>query len=141
MVNKHNVMFEYMQQCPQVKDLFFNFSENKNGGTVLSPISSEYVVETYIDGTTLRWYDFTVMQYLNVSVEPNSVENINTVFEAEKVMEWINAQDAAKNYPDFGDHCSIIGLSVLQNTPTITGQNLRAAKFMFSCRVEYHERK
>lgn len=141
MVNKHNVMFEYIQQCPQVKDLFFNFSDNEKGGTVFSPISSDYVVETYIDGTTKRWYDFSIVQYLTISTEPNSTENIDTVFEAEKVMEWISEQEAAKNYPDFGDDCSIIELFVLQNTPAVAGQNLRAAKYMFSCRVEYFERK
>ena len=57
-------------------------------------------------------------------------------------MEWIDAQDAAKNYPDFGDHCSIIGLSVLPKHPYDNGTKLKEQQNLcLAATLKYYERE
>lgn len=141
MTNKHEAMIDYIQQCPQVKDLFFNFSTSENGDTVIAPIASDYIVQEFIDKSAIKWYDFSIIQYLPLSTDPNDATNVAIMFDVEEVMAWIDAQEDAENYPDFGDKCSVQEISVLQDIPTVAGRDQRGAKYMFSCRVEYLERK
>ena len=141
MTNKHEAMVDYMTQCAEVKDLFFNFSTSENGDTVIAPIASDYVVQEYIDKSALKWYDFSIIQFQPLSTEPNDDTNTTVIFDVEAVMQWIIDQEDAENYPDFGDKCEIQEISVLQDIPTVAGQDQSGAKYMFSCRVEYIERK
>lgn len=141
MINKHEVMFNYIQQCEQVKDLFFNFSTSENGDTVIATSSNEFVVQEYIDKSKLRWYDFSIIQFKPLSTDPNDDTNTDIMFDVEQVMAWIETQEDAGNYPDFGDKCEIQEISVLQDIPTVAGQDQSGAKYMFSCRIEYLERK
>lgn len=141
MINKHAVMFEYMQQCPQINDLFYNFSTSENGDTVIAPATNEFVVQEYIDKSRLKWYDFSIIRFLPLTTNPNDPLNAVIIFDVEEVMQWIEAQEDAKNYPDFGDRCEVQEISVLQSVPTVAGRDQQGAKYMFSCRVEYLERK
>jgi len=141
LANKHDAMFTYMQGCPQISDLFFNFSTSENGNTVIATTSNEFEVESYIDKSALKWYDFAVIQFRPLSIDPNDDTNADILFDVEQVMEWVEAQEDAENYPDFGDKCDVQEISVLQDVPTVAGQDQTGAKYMFSCRVEYLERK
>ena len=134
-------MVDYITQCAEVKDLFFNFSTSKNGDTVIAPIASDYTVQEYIDKSALKWYDFSIIQFWPLSTEPNDSTNADIMFDVEEVMQWISDQEDAENYPNFGDKCEVQEISVLQDIPTVAGQDQSGAKYMFSCRVEYLERK
>lgn len=141
MTNKHQAMIDYMEQCAEVADLFFNFSTSENGDTVIAPTASDYVVQEYIDKSALKWYDFSIIQFQPLSTEPNDDTNTAVIFDVETVMQWIIDQEDAENYPDFGDKCEVQEISVLQDMPTTAGIDQQGAKYMFSCRVEYLERK
>ena len=140
-MNKHDAVFAYMQLCPQVNDLFFNFSTSENGDTVIATTSNEFEVQSFIDGSSLKWYDFSIIQYRELTTEPNDEENVSIMLDVESVMAWLLQQDANENYPDFGEKCEVQNISVLQDTPTVAGQDQRGAKYMFSVRIEFFERK
>lgn len=141
MTNKHEAMIAYIQQCPQVKDLFFNFSTSENGDTVVSPVASDYVVQEFTDKSAIKWYDFSIIRFLPLTTDPNDPLNTTIIFDVEQVMAWIEDQEDAENYPDFGDKCEVQEISVLQDIPTVAGRDQKGAKYMFSCRIEYLERK
>lgn len=141
MVNKHEIMFNYMAQCPEIRDLFLNFSTSEKGDTVIATSANEFEVASFVDGSALKWYDFAIIQYKPLTTEPNDLENAAVIFDVEKVMAWLADQEEAGNYPDFGAKCEVQEIAVLQNAPTVAGQDQNGAKYMFSCRVEYLERK
>lgn len=141
MVNKHTAMLTYMQQCTEIYDLFLNFSTSENGDTVIATSTNEFEVSGFVDGSALKWYDFAIVQYKPLTTEPNDTENAAIMLDVEKVMAWIIEQEEAENYPDFGTDCEVQEISVLQDVPTVAGQDQNGAKYMFNCRVEYLERK
>lgn len=132
-------MCEFMETCPEIKDLFFNFSESKNSDISIVTIPSEGAIEEFIDGSSIRYYEFAINCYKTVSTLPNSQENAIIMFDVDKVASWIRAQNKANNYPNFGILCQIQELKVLQDIPTVAGQNQNEAKYMFACRVEYYQ--
>lgn len=141
MTNKHEAMLQFIAQCPEVADLFLNFSTSENGDTVIDTIETESEVASFIDGSRVRWYDFALVQYQPISTDPNTDDNAEAMFEIEKVAAWLEEQERKRNYPDFGTECQISELSVLQSTPTVAGKDQRGAKYMMACRIEYFEKK
>ena len=93
MIDKNEIMFDYLRQCPELKNLFFNFGESKNGDTVFSTSGNDYVATDYIDGTALKWYDFTIIQFLRADTFPNSKVNADSLFDFQKIREWVETQE------------------------------------------------
>ena len=63
--SKHNAVWEWLMDCPMIRNMFFNFSQSDLEDTVLIP--SDSIVERYIDGSTLRHYDVELVRYMPVS--------------------------------------------------------------------------
>ena len=89
----------------------------------------------------LRAYDFSLIQYKPLNtVDVNSDENTDIMFDAEKLMEWIDEQEAKKNYPVFPG-CFVTKVENLQNMPSVAGMDDNHTKYLFSCRITYLQRK
>lgn len=141
MINKNDIVIEYLRQCPALADLFFNFGEGKNGDTIFSTNGNDYVYGEYIDGTKLKWYDFTIIQFKPANTHPNDPVNANALFDFEQIAEWVEQQNDSENYPDFGEKCEIHDFYVVPNSTTVAGRDYLGAKYMMTCRIEYTERK
>ena len=76
MDNKHLAMWNWLYQNENISDLFFNFSTDKNGATVIATGSGDTVVKQYMGNSSLRNYDFSIIQFKPVNAEiPNNSEN------------------------------------------------------------------
>lgn len=140
MIDKNQIVLDYLRQCEQLQDLFFNFGENRNGDTLIQTAGNDFVAEEYIDGTKLKWYDFAIIQILPASMLPNDDRNVEALFVFNKIAEWIEKQEAARNYPDFGENCAVSEIYVVPNSATVAGRDYLGAKYMMTCRIEYIER-
>ena len=138
--NKHEAVWDWMMQCPKVKDLFFNFSDSKNGDIVIVPITSinDMVVIELIDGSTYRQYDYSIIQFREYTSEPNDKGNIEVLIDVEGISKWIENQNEIKNYPDFPPNCSIQKISVLpDNSGSVAAFDEYGAKYILQFRIEY----
>lgn len=140
MANKHQVMYDYILQNETIQKFFFLTSEVQNNSITMTPVYSDEVVKRYIDGTAERQYDFAVALYKSLSDVPYDTENLLSMTEAQSFMDWIDAQDAAKNYPDFGENCTVTKIRNLQDMPGVAGEDGKLIKYLFQCRVEYIEK-
>ena len=138
---KNNAIWEWLKTCEYLKDMFFNFGEDKNNNTIIASNVSEANIKEFVDGSKKKVYQFTVIQFKKTSIIPNSKQNINTLVDVTSVMEWIEAQDKIRNYPNFGSLCLIESVKNLQNIPNVAGQDKQGAKYMFAVEVTYLERK
>jgi len=87
-------MWNWLYQNQNISDLFFNFSTDKNGATVLATGSGDSVVKQYIGNSSLRNYDFSIIQFKPVNSEvPNNSENATIIFDVESVMSWVKKQN------------------------------------------------
>lgn len=130
-MDKNVAMVQFLMQCPTIQSnpLFFNFAEEEAG-------NNHFITEkdirkrTYIDGSVLKQYTFTIACYCAVS--HNAVlsdgdtgtvldENIDNMAKVQAVLDWLDEQSDYRNYPDFGEKCEIEEMSTLTTDPDIDG--------------------
>ena len=139
--NKHDAVMQWLLQNEDIKRLYFNFSDVQDGNVVIATANGNRFLRSYVDGSELRAYDFALIQYKPLNtVDVNSNENTEIMFDAEKLMEWIDEQDWKKNYPVFPG-CFVTKVESLQNMPSVAGMNDAEAKYLFSCRITYLQPK
>ena len=142
MDNKHQAVWDWLYQNEDISALFFNFSTTEDGDTTIAPIVSDNAIKTFIDGTEIKQYDFSIIQYRQFNAQvPNSNENVSVIFDTENLMAWVKEQNKLRNFPVFPENCTITRIIVLQDMPQATGINETDAQYMFSVRIEYIERR
>ena len=134
--NKHEAVWDWIQTCPHIKDLFFNFSQSDPEDTALIP--SETVLAKYIDGSSLRRYDCALTRILRCSFEPNDTANIDSVVDFEQIVAWLEEQNENGNFPEFPDGETPHEIFVSPNESGFAvAQDLSAAKYMLQFQIEY----
>lgn len=133
---KHSAVWEWLQSCPHITDLFFNYAQVESNSTELIP--SEQIAQENIDGSKLMYYDVSLIRYLLLSDVPNDRSNIEDLVDFEKVAEWIDAQMAAGNLPEFPANCLVTEITVLPNNAGfMVAKDMMHAKYMIQFRIEY----
>lgn len=136
--SRHEAMWNWLYACPDLSALFFAFSNNETGNTVLVPMAKEKIAKSYLNGDSIRHYDFTLVQYTKANQDtPNNTENVHIMVDVESIMDWVETQNKERNFPDFPAGCTVQKVETLQSMPTIAGQDEIGAKYMFACRVIY----
>lgn len=141
-IQKDSIVQEFLQQCPFITEyLYFDFLREHDGSTSLSPVSNDRAVKYYVNGTAIRQYDFALQILLQLSDTTDAV-NTENIFKLRVWQDWIEEQEANKNYPDFGDRCSDY------RWLNLSGEPVRAmvfdnglAKYQFFARLQYREVK
>ena len=127
-MDKHQAMINYLCTCPFVKSnpLFFNFGEAKENNTqFITTANSETYGKTYIDGSTFKYYTFTLLTFKTISYNAivktgsRDDENLTEMSEFQEVINWINDQEDLRNYPDFGEDCEVDAIRCLTANPVI----------------------
>ena len=74
--NKHDAVMQWLYRNEDIKRLFFNFADTQNGNVVIGTGTGNYKLKEYADGSMLRAYDFSMIQYLPLNTfDVNSSEN------------------------------------------------------------------
>ena len=135
-VDKNQAVIEFLALYPNIQDipLFFNFINAKdNNIQFLTEATDVSLNKTYIDGSVLRRYEFTLLITKSITdlamVKPDltnedawlSNENIEDIADIQALMDWVNEQDDVRNYPNFGQDCVVEKIHTLTNTPTLEG--------------------
>ena len=69
MVDKNQAIIDFLLQCPQLRSnpLFFNFTEAKDNNKQLLPLANDKLMNrTFIDGSVMKRYTFTLKQIYNL---------------------------------------------------------------------------
>lgn len=128
MSDKNEAMIEFLMQCPTIQNnpLFFNFAEEEDGNNhfITEQVSTK---RTYIDGSMLKQYTFTIASYSYVShvaiddMPIGQNENIENMRKVQEILDWINTQSDNRNFPNFGADCEVDEISTLTTDPDIDG--------------------
>ena len=149
-MDKNKAIIDFIMTCPYMQNnpLFYNFgkveADNKQIVTIANDIS---VNVPFIDGSVKKRYTFTIIDYKSVSNHAlvNRVgavdENIEGAFEAQMLINWIETQANARNYPNFGAECTIDDMKVITDQPNMNGIDRAVtpalAKYSISIRIDY----
>jgi len=137
---RNNAIWEWLQTCTTIGNMFFNFGDAKNDNTGIVTNVSESYIKKFINGDARKKCNFTVLQFKEISTLPNTKDNLDSLNDINEIMEWITTQNTIRNYPNFGDKCTIEKVENLQDAPNIAGQDLQGAKYMFAVSITYLER-
>jgi hypothetical protein len=139
-INKEERLIEWAGQNPYLKDaLKLSLLAEHNGSCSVSPVSGEISVEKYMDGSSLKYYDFIFSVMFAISDTADGV-NINNMFELRQWQNWIDAMQREGNYPDFGGCCYNYELQNLTNSPQLAQiYENGMAKYQFPARLIYCE--
>lgn len=150
MVNKNQAIIDFLIQCDEIKgsSLYFNFINAKDTNKqIITQSNNKSLNRTYIDGSVLKRYTFTVIAFM--SVAPNPIpkvegmmdENVRDLVDVQSVIDWVTQQNDERNFPDFGEECEIEEIQALSENPNLDGIDNNTspplAKYSLTIRVEY----
>ena len=130
-MDKNVAMIKFLMQCPIIQNnpLFFNFADEEDGNNHFIT-EKDSIKKTYIDGSALKQYTFTIASYSSVShnaivndenEDTIADENIENMAKVQQILDWIEEQSDNCNFPDFGDECVVEEMFPLSTDPDIDG--------------------
>lgn len=149
-VNKEEVVIEFLRSCPAIAEnpLFFNFINAKSDNRQLITTGNEISTnKQYIDGSVLKKYTFTVIDFKSVTYQAvvhnpgYTNENVEEFIDVQALIDWVNEKADALEFPYFGSNCEIESMKVLTDSPVLNGTDTQVkpalAKYSFSIQIEY----
>ena len=77
----HEAAWRWLLTCPYIEELFLGFATAREGGTVLVPLTAcmDSAEREFVDGSSIRNYDFTIIRFCLYSAAPNDGENLEAL--------------------------------------------------------------
>ena len=149
-MDKNKKVIEYLLTCPSIYNtpLYFNFINAKNDHTQFVTVSNDKAInQPFIDGSVSKRYDFTLIVFKSVSPNPivkdgqHSDENIVDISDVQGIIDWIDVQNKARQFPDFGNLCIIDSIGTTTTNPTLNSIDTTVtpalARYSITIRIEY----
>lgn len=144
-MTKHDVMKEYFE--PVVNELAgsvlnFNFSPDSADGIGFLTNYSEKVLKRYVRVGAEKAYGFSILVTKDYSTAQDDL-NLEAMNFVQGIMDWVDERNRKKEFPDFGQKCTVKRIENLQNMPNLAEVNPEEgyARYMFQCRVVYFEKE
>lgn len=143
-MTKHDAVKAYFE--PKILELVkenihFNFSPDSNDSVALITNYSDKVVKKFITRDVKKQYGFTILITKAYSSDDDDL-NLEAMNFAQAFMDWIDEQNEKKEFPDFGERCTVEKMENLQNMPNLSGISEEGtARYMMQARILYRERK
>lgn len=131
-MDKNKAVIEYLLNYPAVSgnSLFFNFAEESDNSTQIVTHGDDTILdESYIDGSVMKVFTFTMLIYKAVTYNPIvkvdnlADENVADVSDIQELIDWLVTQNKNKVFPNFGTSCIIDSVEPTTNRPTLRGVN------------------
>lgn len=130
MVDKNQAMIDYLSTCPAIQSnpLYFNFINAKNDNKQIITLTNEKAVaKRYVDGSQLKQYSLALIDFKSLAYRPvvktagYDDENVEDMLSVQQIIDWIDTQNEAHNYPNFGTDCVIEEISATTDNPMLDG--------------------
>ena len=142
-MSKHDAMIAYLE--PKVLEvagnvLSFNVSLGAPDTVGFITEYADRIIKKYLRQGAKKAYGFAIVITKSFSEGTDNL-NLLGMNMAEEFNDWIEEQDKAKAYPDFGVKCEVLKIESLQNMPNLADVNIEdgIAKYILQCKVTYYE--
>lgn len=148
-MSKNQIMLDYLSKCDGIQQMYFQYGHAEDGAMQLVTSSVEAATRAeYIDGSQPKRLDYSLIWFKALAFLPavaGTSETVNAnvaeLDDVQAIIDWINAQNDAHNYPDFGEECQVDAISCLHDVPQLIGVDTTysppLARYTFTIRVEY----
>ena len=141
-VELNKSILDYIYECPVVAEnpMYFTVAEEQDNHNqlVVSRETPQDAIE-FIDGSVERRYRADILMYKSVAYHPivteeNSTgdtvpsplypnENLVDLTDGQELIDWIEQQNDARHFPDFGIYCIIESVKTTTSRPVLNGIN------------------
>lgn len=149
-MDKTQAVIEYLLTCPKIEDspLYFNFINATNEDKQFLTVANDSTLDkAYIDGSVLKRFTFTIIDYRSVAYQEmaryniTANESVEEYLDVQALIDWINGQEDIHNYPDFGKDCIVERIGTASSNPNLNGVDTQAnpvlAKYSISIQIDY----
>lgn len=149
-MDKTEAIIQYLLTCPRIANssLYFNFINATDEDKQFLTVANDKALDkTYIDGSVLKRFTFTIIDYRSVAYQEmarydiTANESVEEYLDVQALIDWINDQEDIHNYPDFGEHCIIEHIGTASQNPNLNGVDTQAnpalAKYSISIQIDY----
>lgn len=144
-MTKHDAMKQYFEE--KVNELAgsilnFNFSPDSPEEIAFLTDYSDKVIKRYVRVGAEKAYGFTILITKTYSTNADDL-NLEAMNFAQGFMDWVDGQNRKKQFPDFGQRCTVKKIENLQNMPNLAEVDPEEgiARYMIQCRVIYFEKE
>lgn len=149
-MDKNKAVINFLITCPVIYNspLYFNFINAENDNKQFITVANDIAVhQPYIDGSVLKQYTFTLIDFKSVAYNPivkttgYDDENVADMLQVQEIIDWITAQNELRNYPNFGLDNYIDNMVVLTDNPNLnsidTTVSPALARYSITIRITY----
>ena len=149
-MDKTQAIIEYLLTCPKVEHspLYFNFINATNEDKQFLTVANDKTLDkSFIDGSVLKRFTFTIIDYRSVAYQEmaryniTANESVEEYLDVQALIDWIAEQENNHNYPDFGTDCIVEKIDTATSNPNLNGVDTQAnpalAKYSISIQVDY----
>ena len=149
-MDKTEAIIQYLLTCPRIANssLYFNFiNATDEDEQFLTVANHKSLDKTYIEGSVLKRFTFTIIDYRSVAYQEmarydiTANESVEEYLDVQALIDWINDQEDIHNYPDFGEYCIIEHIGTASQNPNLNGVDTQAnpalAKYSISIQIDY----
>jgi len=149
-MDKNQAIIDYLITCPKIQDnpLYFNFIHgNEDDKQIITTGNEKTIDRPYVDGSVLKRFTFTIIDFKSVAyraVVKDGIhvdENVEDILQVQDIIDWIDEQNEARNFPNFGEDCIVESISTTANNPNLNGVDSNVspalAKYSISIQVNY----
>ena len=149
-MDKNEAVINYLLQCPKILNspLYFNFiSAKDNHKQIITSANDKVMNKRFVDGSVLRKYSFTIIEFKSSAYNPivkelgYPDENIEDMYDAQGLVDWVEQQDELQNYPDFGEDCIVEKIRTTTDNPVLDGIDASAqpplAQYSLTIEIDY----
>ena len=150
MVDKNQAIIDFLLTCPQIvaNPLYFNFLKAKdNDKQIVTQSNEKSLNSSYVDGSVTKRYTFSIIDYRSVVYEPlpkmegYTSENVEELLDVQGILDWVDEQNEARNYPNFGTGCDIDSMRCTSENPNLNGVDTNItpalAKYSITIQIDY----
>lgn len=137
----HEAVWGWLLTCPHIHELFLGFATAQEGGTVLVPLTAcaDSAEREFVDGSSIRNYDLTIVRFCLYSAAPDGRENLDALASLAKLAEWVTAQSAQGNRPVLPAGCTPLNAEVLPGGDFMNALDEGGAKYTLQIRIRYEK--
>lgn len=149
-MDKNQAIINYLITCPQIQNspLYFNFVHGKEDDKqIITTANEKSINRPYVDGSVLKQFTFTIIDFKSVAyraIVKDGVrvdENVEDLLDVQAIIDWIEEQNEARNFPDFGKDCIIDEITTTASNPNLNGIDSNVspalAKYSISIQVRF----
>lgn len=149
-MDKNQAIIDYLITCPKIQEnpLYFNFIHgNEDDKQIITTSNDKVIDKPYVDGSVMKRFTFTIIDFKSVAyraiVKDGSRpdENVEDLLQVQEIIDWIDEQNEARNFPNFGEDCIVENITTTANNPNLNGVDSNVspalAKYSISIQVNY----